>query len=151
MKFRKKSAAFRFFALFLAFVLLCPLNVNAVEPRASYYLDSYNAYPYAPGGGKMQIWFTVTADDYMDDIGSLSVEIYSCSTNSSNDDDWSFVTSFNNGNTPSMLGHDKIFYQSYVQCNATVGRWYKAYVCIYAGNETGGDTRYFWTGAAKAT
>lgn len=148
---KKKTIALRLFALLLAIVFICPMNVSAAEPRASYYLDSYNAYPYAAGGGKIQIWFTVTGVEYMDDIGSLSVEIYSCSTNSTNDDDWSFVTSFNNGNTPSMLGHNKYIYQSHVECNATVGRWYRAYVCIYAGKNGSGDTRYFWTSAAKAT
>lgn len=148
---KKKTVALRLFTLLLAIIFICPMNVSAAEPRASYYLDSYNAYPYAAGGGKIQIWFTVTADYYMDDIGSLSIQIYDCATNSTNDSDWSFVTSFNNGNTPSMLGHNKYIYQSHVECDATVGRWYRAYICIYAGDQNGGDTRYFWTTAAKAT
>ena len=151
MRKKDRSIICRILALILVVLFICPLNAEAVEPRASAYLTSYNAYPYAAGNGKMQIWFHVIADDYMDDIGSLSVEIYSCSTNSTNDSDWSFVTSFNNGNTPSMLGHGEYIYQSYVECDATVGRWYKAYVCIYAGDTSGGDTRYFWTSAAKAT
>lgn len=151
MNRNKKSAMMRVFAVLLVVVFLCPLNVSAVEPRASYYLDSYNAYPYAAGGGKIQIWFTVTGVSYMDDIGSLSIQIYDCATNSTNDNDWSFVTSFNNGNTPSILGHDDYYYSGHVECDATVGRWYRAYICIYAGKDGGGDTRYFWTAAAKAT
>ena len=141
---KKKTVALRLFALLLAIVFMCPMNVSAVEPRASAYLNSYNAYPYAAGGGKIQIWFTVTGVEYMDDIGSLSIQIYDCATNSTNDDDWEFVTSFNNGNTPSMLGHNKYIYQSHVECDATVGRWYRAYVCIYAGKNGSGDTRYMW-------
>lgn len=148
---KSKSLMYRALALLLAIICICPINVEAVEPRASAYLTSYNAYPYAPGGGKMQIWFTVKADGYMDDVGSLSIQIYSCSTNSTNDNDWSFVTSFNNGNTPSMLGHGVYYHSGHVECDATVGMWYKAYVCIYAGDQNGGDTRYFWTTAAKAT
>lgn len=148
---KKRNVALRILVLVLAIVFVCPMNVSAAEPRASYYLDSYNAYPYAAGGGKIQIWFTVTGVEYMDDIGSLSIQIYDCATNSTNDGDWSFVTSFNNGNTPSMLGHDKYIYQSHVECDATVGRWYRAYICIYAGKDGGGDTRYFWTSAVKAT
>ena len=99
----------------------------------------------------IQIWFNVKADDYMDDIGSLSIEIYSCSSDSTNEKDWTFVKSFNNGNTPSILGHDKIFYQSNVDYQGTVGMYYKAYICIYAGRDGGGDTRYFWTGSVQAT
>ena len=148
---RNTSAVLKFTALLLAAALLCPMNVYAAEPRASNYLDSYNAYPYAAGGGEVQIWFTVTADDYMDDIGTLSIMIYECSTNSSNINDWDCVDSFTNGNTPSILGHDKIYYSGHVSYDGTANMWYKAYVCIYAGDETGGDTRYLWTGAVKAT
>lgn len=148
---KKKTVALRLFALLLAIVFICPMNVSAAEPRASYYLDSYNAYPYAAGGGKIQIWFTVTGVEYMDDIGSLSIQIYECDTNSSNIDDWEWVDSFSNGNTPSILGHDKIYYSGHVDYDGTVDMWYKAYVCIYAGKNGAGDTRYFWTGAVKAT
>ena len=148
---RKTSVVLKFTALLLIMALLFPMNVCAAEPRASNYLDSYNAYPYAAGGGEVQIWFTVTADYYMDDIGSLSIQIYECSTNSSNINDWDSVASFTNGNTPSILGHDEYIYQSHVSYDGTVNMWYKAYVCIYAGDETGGDTRYLWTGAVKAT
>lgn len=148
---RKNSVVTKLTAMILIVALLCPLSVCAAESRASAYLTSYNAYPYAAGGGTVQIWFHVVADDYMDDIGTLSIQIYECSTNSSNINDWDSVASFTNGNTPSILGHDEYIYQSHVSYDGTVNMWYKAYVCIYAGDETGGDTRYFWTGAVKAT
>lgn len=148
---KRNSVGLRIAALFLVLAFICPVGVWAVEPRASDYLDSYNAYPYAAGGGEVQIWFDVVADDYMADIGSLSIIVYECSTNSSDIDDWDRVTSFTNGNTPSILGHDKIYYSGHVSVDGTVGMWYKAYVCIYAGDGTNGDTRYLWTGAVKAT
>ena len=138
-------------AFILAVIFVCPLNVWAVDSRASDYLDSYNAYPYAAGSGTVQIWFNVKADDYMADIGSLSITVYECSTNSSDINDWDHVKSFTNGNTPSILGHNDYYYSSHVTVSGTVGKYYKAYVCIYAGDGTNGDTRYFWTGAVKAT
>ncbi len=148
---RKTSAALKFTALLLILALLCPVMACAVEPRASAYLTSYNAYPYAAGGGTVQIWFNVKADDYMDDVGALSIQIYECATNSSNINDWGWVDSFSNGNTPSILGHNDYYHSGHVSYDGTVDMWYKAYVCIYAGDETGGDTRYLWTGAVKAT
>lgn len=147
----RNSAVLRITALILAIVLICPLNVCAADSRASAYLTSYNAYPYAAGGGKVQIWFDVVADNYMADIGSLSITVYECSTNSSNINDWDHVKSFTNGNTPSILGHNDYYYSSHVTVNGTVGKYYKAYICIYAGDGTNGDTRYLWTGAVKAT
>ena len=144
---KKDSVFFRLAALCLALLFVCPVQVGAVEPRASDYLTSYNAYPYSAGGGKIQIWFNVTGDDYMDDIGSLSIEIYESTDNSN----WTWVDSFTNGNTPSMLGHNEIIYQSHVDYQGVVGRYYRAYICIYAGKDGGGDTRYFWTTSTKAT
>lgn len=148
---KNKSVALRIAALLLAIIFICPINVWAVGPRASAYLTSYNAYPYAAGGGEVQIWFHVVADDYMADIGTLSITVYECSTNSSNINDWDHVASFTNGNTPSILGHNEYIYQSHVKVDGTKDMWYKAYVCIYAGDGTNGDTRYLWTGAVKAT
>ena len=143
----KKDLLHRLIAFVLIILLLCPVYISASEPRASYYLDSYNAYPYSAAWGKVQFWFHVTGTDYMADIGSLSIQIYE-STDQIN---WTFHTSFNNLNTPSMLGHDKYFYQSHVECQGTIGRYYKAYICIYAGDGENGDTRYFWTTMTKAT
>lgn len=147
---KKRTVTMRLAALLLAIIFVIPIHAFAVDSRASNYLDSYNAYPYAAGGGKVQIWFDVTADDYMADIGSLSITVYECSTNSSNINDWEHAQSFTNGNTPSILGHNKIYYSSHVTHDGTEDMWYKAYVCIYAGDGTNGDTRYFWTGAVKA-
>lgn len=138
---------FRVTALVLIVLLVCPMAISAVDPRASDYLTSYNAYPYAAGWGKIQIWFNVTGTDYMEDIGALTIQIYE-STDESN---WTWVKSFTNDSTPDMLGHDEIVYQSHVEYKGTIGRYYKAYICIYAGDGTNGDTRYFWTGSQKAT
>lgn len=151
MKYRKNSVLLKITALVIAIIFVCPMNVFAADSRASNYLDSYNAYPYAAGGGEVQIWFTVTADTYMADIGSLSIIVYECDTNSSDINDWEWCNSFTNGNTPSMLGHNKYIYQSHVSHDGTKDMWYKAYVCIYAGDGTNGDTRYLWTGAVQAT
>ena len=148
---KNKPALLRIVALILAIVFICPINAWAAEPRASAYLTSYNAYPYAAGGGMVQIWFDVVADRILADVGSLSITVYECSTNSSNINDQDHVKSFTNGNTPSILGHNDYYYSSHVTVDGTKGKYYKAYVCIYAGDGTNGDTRYLWTGAVKAT
>ena len=147
MQIKKGSLIYKTVSLILIVAFVCPIGVDAVEPRASDYLDSYNAYPYSAGWGKIQIWFTVTADNYMADIGSLRIAIYESTDGST----WSPVKTFINNTTPSMLGHNEIFYQSHVEYQGAIGRYYKAYVCIYAGDGTNGDTRYFWTNSQKAT
>ena len=67
---------FKLIAICLVVVLIVPIQAHAstaesIEPRASYYLDSYQAYVYPAGSGEIQVWFSVTADDYMDDLKGL--------------------------------------------------------------------------------
>lgn len=120
---------------------------NAPEPRASNYIDSFNTYIYPAALGKIQVWFTVTGDDYMDDIGALTVRIYE----STDQETWTWVKTYTNGTTPTLLGHDVFYYSSHVDYQGTIGRYYKAYVTIWAGKDGNGDTRYMWTQPKKAT
>lgn len=147
MNKKRISLFFRAAALLLALVLVCPIHAGAVEPRASDYLTSYNAYPYAAGWGKIQIWYDVTATNYMDDLGALKVMIYESTDNTN----WTWVETFTHNQTPGMLAQNDFYYQSHVEYQGVIGRYYKAYVCIWAGKDGGGDTRYFWTGPIKAT
>lgn len=149
---KKKSAIVRVLALMMVLMLMVPAGANAavvetVQPCASYYLDSYNAYVYPAGSGKVQVWFSVKGTNYMDDIGTLTIQIYESTDNST----WYRVKSFSNGNYPSMLGHDHYYHGGHVEYQGVAGRYYKAYVCVWAGKDNGGDSRYFWTSAKLAS
>lgn len=149
---KKKSVVVRLVALVLIAVMLLPMGVSAaVQPRASYYLDAYNAYVSLSGGGKIRVYFNVSGTGYMDEIGALSIEIYECSTNSSDLDDWEWKDTFLHDSTSGMLSYNDDYHSGYVTYKGTAGKYYKAYVCIWAGENDDGDTRYFWTSAKKAT
>ena len=152
MQTKRRSKLFAFLALWIIFVLIFPNNVCAVEAdsastRASYYLTSYNCYVYNAAMGKIRVYFDVTGVNDMDDIGALTIRIYESTDN----ENWTWVKTFTNGDTPSILGHNTIYYSNYVEYKGTIGRYYKAYVTIWAGKNGGGDTRYMWTGSQKAT
>lgn len=144
-----KSFIVKIVALFLVIALILPINVIAttVEPRASDYLNSYNTYIYPSSFGKIQVWFSVTGVTYMDEIGTLSIRIYESKDNIT----WTWVDTFSNGDTPSMLDYNDYYYSNYVEYRGVIGRYYKAYVCIWAGKDGDGDTRYMWTQPVKAT
>jgi len=149
---KKYFAILRIAAIFLVFAMLLPVGVNAavpetVQPCASYYLNSYNAYIYPAGNGKIQVWFTVTGVDYMDELGALRIAIYESTDNSN----WTWVKTFTHDTTSGMLGYDDYFYGSNVNYQGVAGRYYKAYVCIWAGENGDGDARYFWTSSKLAT
>jgi len=137
----------------LIITLVCPVSVFAatpetVSPCASYYLDAYNTYVCAMGGGELQIWFEVMGTDDMDEIGTLSIMLYESTDNTN----WSYLTTFLHEDYDSMLVEDDFYHLDYVPYyNAVKGRYYKAYVCIWAGKNGGGDTRYMWTPSERAT
>ena len=131
--------------LIIAFVL--PVNVFAVEPRASYYLEAYSAYIYPAGWGKVQVWVSVDGVGDMDEIGALQIRLYESTDNET----WTWVKTFDYTDYPDMLGYDNYYHDGHVEYSGTIGRYYKAYICVWAGKDGVGDTRYFWTSSEKAT
>lgn len=149
---RKKSVWIRYLAILLVFIYIVPTTASAIETetpsvRASDYLTSYNAYIYPAALGKIQVYFSVTGVNYMDEIGALSVQLYE----STDGDNWTWVKTYRHSTTSGMLGYDDIYHSGHVDYSGTIGRYYKAYVCIWAGKDGTGDTRYFWTQPKKAT
>ena len=145
---KSSSAIVRCLALLLVFSLLVPVCAQAaetvsVQPRASFYLDSYGAYVYLPGNGQVQVYFDVTGTGYMDELGALSIRIYE----STDGVTWTWKKTFTHDSTAGMLSYNDDFHTGHVTYNGVVGRYYKAYVCIWGGKDGQGDTRYFWTSA----
>ena len=149
--FSKHNLFIRIIILILALTIIAPNGVCAasdvIEPRASYYLDSYNSYLYNAALGKIRVYFDVTGVHYMDEIGTLTIQIYE----SKDGTNWSWVETYNHDTTSGMLGYNKVYHSGYVTYSGTIGRYYKAYVCIWAGKDGDGDTRYYWTDIKKAT
>lgn len=144
--YNKKSITFRLLTIILLFALTAPVSVNAavpetVQPHASLYLDNYAAYVYLPGGGPVRVYFDVEGTGYMDEIGALNIEVWE----SVNGTDWTWVRSFTHDLYPGMLSYNDDFHANYVTYYGIPGRYYKAYVCVWAGKNGSGDTRYFWT------
>ncbi len=149
---RKNAVIIRLVAVLLVVTLTLPVSagaitVDSVQPRASYYLDSYNAYVYPAGNGKVHVYFTVIGVDYLDELGALSILLYESQDNIN----WYRTISFTHDLTPGMLAFNDYFHGSHVEYQGVTGRYYKAYVCIWGGRNGDGDTRYFWTSAKKAT
>lgn len=142
----KKSFVIRLVAMLMVMVLTVPMGASAAvpetaQPYASTYLDNYSAYVYLPGGGEVRVYFDVEGTGYMDEIGALSIEIHE-STDGVN---WDWVETFNHYSTSGMLSYDDDFHSGYVSYDGTAGNYYKAYVCVWAGKNGNGDSRYFWT------
>lgn len=140
-----KSTVIKLVALCLIISLIVPVSADAVEsnpimPLASYYLDAYSAYVYVTASGQVQVWFEVMGTDDMDEIGALSIMLYE----SSDGTNWDWVKTFRHSTTSGMLETDDYYISSHVSCQGSTNKQYKAYVCVWAGKNGSGDTRYFW-------
>ena len=148
----KYAALLSVIAVVLVLSFVMPISSYAavpdtVEPLASDYLVSYTSYIGPVGGGKVQVWFRVTGKGYMADIGALSVMLYESTDNVN----WTRVKSFLYEDYSNMLSHNDSHHMSYVEYQGVAGRYYKAYVGIWVGDETTGDSRYMWTTVKQAT
>lgn len=147
MSHHNKAAVIKLVSILLIIVFLCPIETLAVESRASDYLNSYTAYIYPAGWGKVQVWFSVDGTGTMDEIGALEIQLYESKDNET----WTWLKTFEHQNDEGMLGYNNYYHDGYVEYRGTIGRYYKAYVCIWGGKDGDGDTRYFWTPVERAT
>jgi hypothetical protein len=77
----------------------------------------------------------------------LTISLYESTDNSN----FYWVEAFRFTSSPNMLWHNNYFCVDHVDYEGVPGRYYKAYVQIWAGPEDGGDTRYIWTPVERCT
>ena len=147
MNSKKTSKVFRVVAMMLALILILPVSAIAAETRSSLYLHAYSAYIYPAGWGKVQVWFSVDGTNDMDEIGALEIQLYESKDNVN----WTWVKTFDYTDYSDMLGYNDYHHTGHIEYNGTIGRYYQAYVCVWAGKNGDGDTRYFWTPSERAT
>lgn len=145
MKIRFKSAFVKTVAFVLMLSLVSPCSAMAatgeeIKPYASNYLTLYNTYICDMGTGEFQIWYEVLGKGTMDEIGVLTIELYQVLSDGSLD----WVKTFLYEDHDTMLVYNDYYHFSYVSFYGVPGKEYKAYVCIWAGKNGGGDTRYMW-------
>ena len=143
----KRNLAIKIIAITLIVAFVFPINAMALETRASDYLTAYSAYIYPAGWGKVQVWFSVDGTGYMDEIGALEIQLYESKDNET----WTWVETYQHIDNAGMLGYNDFSHYGHVEYNGTIGRYYKAFVCIWAGKNGDGDSRTFWTPVEKAT
>ena len=150
---RKYAWLLKTVACILSIILIVPFGANAettntITPRASDYLASYTSYICHMGGGDLEIWYRVTGVDDWADIGVLTIQLFE----SSDQVNWTRVAVFNYSDYDTMLTHDTWHHISHVDYQGRLGKYYRAYVCIWAGDsDNNGDARYIWTDVEYAS
>ena len=112
----KKELWFKVAILLIVMALICPVNIKAVEPRASDYLEAYSAYIYPAGWGKVQVWFSVDGTSYMDELGALQIQLYESKDNET----WTWIKTYQHVDYADMLAYDDFTHMSHVEHNGTI-------------------------------
>lgn len=145
----KKMTVLRLLALVLVVAMTLPLTVGAetIQPRASAYLSSYEASINPVGNGKVRVYYSVDGTRYIDELGVMRITLKESTDKST----WTTVKTFTSTGTPSLMSYNSATHSGYVTYQGVAGRYYKAYVCVWGGDNGAGDNRYFWTSVKQAT
>lgn len=151
MQILGKSRVKRCAALLLAIFLILPLvpvsAANAPQPRASDYLEECSASVYCADGGVIKVRFGVTGTGEMDELGALEIQLYESTDNTN----WVWVATYAPADYPNLMGHNEVFYSSYVTYTQGIsGRYYRAFVYIIARDNGGSGSYCFFTSSKLA-
>ena len=132
--------------LISSILLLCMLSslfcISAFAIQdSSAYICNYTAAVTPKSGGRMIVTVDIASVGYMDEVGASAIHIYESTDNV----EFTLVESYYAEDHPEFLTSGTIYYQDAITYYGIPGRYYSAMVYFYAGDETGGDTRYYET------
>ena len=137
-------------ALMLSVLLAAALAVLAFagSARSSLYLSAYRAWLTPESGAIVDVTIDVRAVDDMDDVGALSVDIYESSDGGAT---WERVRVYVSALYPELLDQDTYwYYDTPISHQGIEGYKYFAVVTVYAGDQTGSDSREYQTTTVTA-
>ncbi len=138
-----KKIISRSLALVLIFIFTCSLSVAAsASLYASQYLNKYDAFITAKGGGEIKISFTVAGVKVLDELGASKIVLEKKVGSS-----WTEVKTYTKSDYPELSTTNAALYSDYVMYNGVAGTEYRAKVTIF-GNT---DYRTFTTESKRAT
>ena len=118
----------------ISMVLVCTLffaTASFAAARASAQIDYYNINAIASGGGEIAIRFSITAPNYMRELGAESIYIYERGTFG-----WDLVEKFDKDD-PDMTVTDAIKHGTTIYYNGESGNEYRIIVTVFAEDKNG--------------
>lgn len=122
--------------LLLALSLLLAVPAMAAEMpngRASNFFGSSRVYLYQTSSKSFEAWFDVTAVRTMDELGASKIKIQ----RSTDDENWTTVKTCTMDNYSNLICANTAGHESYVTYTGSSGYYYRAYIELYAKDETG--------------
>ena len=126
----------RLICILLAIVMVLAVPATAVEDnaqRASAFFGSSSVYLYKTSGTQFQAWFEVSALGGMQKLGASVIRIQE----SSDDENWTTVATYRMEYYSNLICENTGAHASYVTYTGTTGKYYRAWITLYAKNSSG--------------
>lgn len=135
----------RLISFFMAAVMLLAMPAFAAEeamPMASRYIMSTCVYLDQTATTLFRVWYEVIALGIMDEVGAYKIKVQESIDGQS----WATVKTYVPSEYPSMVIEDDIAHAGYVvYTGAVTGRYYRAYITLYAKNSSGEGHVFVYT------
>lgn len=146
MKRQRSRLLIKLTAILLAVSLCAPIGAQAAlpetaDPMASDYWQDYDACICATGDGNLEIQFEILGITSFAEIGVLTIYLYESTDNSN----FSCVETFHCSEYENMLRYNAYSCVDHVDYEGVPGRYYKAYMLLWATSGTGGGSKYIWS------
>lgn len=122
--------------LVLSLALLLAVPAQAAEARSSSFFTRSAVYLYETSSTTFQAWFDVTGTGIMDKIGAKEIKIQ----RSSDNENWTTMATYSMDNYSSLICENTSTHSACVTYTGSKGYYYRAYIKLYAKNETGTAT-----------
>lgn len=124
--------------LSLAMLLAVPAHATEIpETRTSSFFARSSVYLYETSGTTFQAWFQVTGMRTMDKIGASEIKIQ----RSTDDENWTTMATYSMDDYYStLICEDTAGHTACVTYTGSSGFYYRAYIKLYAEDETGTAT-----------
>lgn len=122
--------------LMLSLALLLAVPAQAAEARSSSFFARSSVYLYETSGTTFQAWFEVTGMRIMDKIGAKEIKIQ----RSSDNENWTTMKTYSMADYSNLICENTSGHVGCVTYTGTSGYYYRAFIKLYAEDETGTAT-----------
>ena len=141
-----KKLVERIVALVMAVSITSCFLCASAALESSRYLDSYSVTVTARSTARIIVNVDVDATGTMDEVGATSIAIY----RSADGVDFEYVRSYDYEDYSQLMGSGRYFNEDVITYYGIPGYYYCAEAFVYAGDETGSDTRQGMSNVVQA-
>lgn len=118
--------------LVIVTMMMVPVYAEEIEDRSSAFFMNSSRSLTKITASKIEVYFSVSAFDIMDELGASSIKIQ----RSSDGTNWTTMKTFTKSGYPNLICEDTSLHAATVSYTGTTGYYYRAKITLYANDGT---------------